>query len=84
MCKAFEDYKLEGKLEGKQEYLVTLVCKKLKKGMEASVIARELEEDQEIIEKIVETQRKVGSFSAEEICTALMKDQTFSWNMALC
>lgn len=88
MCKAFEDYKLEGKqegkLEGRQEYLVTLVCKKLKKGMEVSVIADELEESPEVIEKIVETQRKVGSFSVEEICTALMKDQTFSWNMALC
>lgn len=31
MCKAFEDYRLEGKIEGKQEQLVQMVCKKLLK-----------------------------------------------------
>ena len=46
--------KLEGKLEGEECKLVELVCKKLRKGKAADVIAEELEEEPEKIQSICE------------------------------
>lgn len=76
MCKAFEDYKLEGIQEGIQKYLVTLVCKKLQKDMEIAVIAEMLEEEQEVIQRIVEVQRRIGSYDVAKICETLRESST--------
>lgn len=67
MCKAFEDYRLEGKMEGIQEHLIQLVCKKLQKNKTAEVIAEELEEDRSEIEEIIAAQKRVGNYDAEQI-----------------
>ena len=59
MCKALteliEDGKQEGKQLGKDEKLTELVVKKVKKGLSVSEIADVLEEDEEIIGKIIES-----------------------------
>lgn len=73
MCKAFEDYRLEGKLEGMQERLIQIVCKKLMKNKPAMTIADELEEDLSEVERIIEAQKRVGSYDAAQICGALAK-----------
>lgn len=67
MCKAFEDYRLEGKLE----QLVEMVCKKLSKNKSAEMIAEELEQDLPEIERIIAAQKKVGSHDAGRICEVL-------------
>ena len=80
MCKAFEDYRLEGKeegrlegrLEGRQEHLIELICRKLQKNKPAAVIAEELEEELSVIERVIEAQRQVGSYDAEQIRKAYM------------
>lgn len=80
MCKAFEDYRLEGKeegreegrIEGKAEHLIQLVCRKLQKRKPVAVIAEELEEELSVIERVIEAQRKVGSYDAEQICKVYM------------
>lgn len=71
MCKAFEDYRLEGKLEGMQEHLVRSVCKKLLKNKPSEVIADELEEELPVIERVIEAQKRVGNYDVELICKAL-------------
>ena len=76
VCKAWEDWRLEGKEEGKAEgkieYLVQAVCKKLQKNKQAAVIADELEEELAEIEKVIEVQKKIGSYDVGRICEALM------------
>lgn len=67
MIKAFEDYKLEGKEEGKIEYLIQLVCKKLRKNKTAEVIAEELEEELAQIRKIIEAQKRAGNYDEKQI-----------------
>lgn len=71
MCKAFEDYKLEGKLEGRAEgelmNIIQLVCKKLAKGKDDRTIAEELEEPEGIM-KICRTAREFApEYSCDEI-----------------
>ena len=73
MCKAFEDYQLKKKLEGMQERLIQMVCKKLMKNKPAMTIADELEEDLSEVERIIEAQKRVGSYDAAQICGALAK-----------
>ena len=73
MWKAFEDYRLEEKLEGMQERLIQMVCKKLMKNKPAMTIADELEEDLSEVERIIEAQKRVGSYDAAQICGALAK-----------
>ena len=77
MCKAFEDYRLEGrlegKLEGKQEHFVMLVCKKLQKNKPAEIIAEEVEEELPEVERIIEAQKKAGSYDVGEICKVLAR-----------
>lgn len=79
MCKAFEDYRLEGKMEGKiegklegrQEHLIEMVCKKLLKNKPASMIADELEEKPEEIERIIAAQKEAGNYDAGQIYKVL-------------
>lgn len=83
VCKAWEDQRLdgieegrkegrkEGREEGMRQYLVKLVCKKLQKNKSAVVIAEELEEDLSEVEKVLEAQRKVGSYDIVQICKAM-------------
>ena len=73
MCKAFEDYRLEEKLEGMQERLIQMVCKKLMKNKAARTIADELEEELSEVEKIIEAQKRVGNYDAGQICAALTR-----------
>lgn len=80
MIKAFEDMrlegkmegKMEGKIEGKMEQMIQLVCKKLRKNKTAEVIAEELEEEVEQIRKIIEAQKRAGSYDAEQICKIMI------------
>ena len=44
--------RLEGLTEGSTKKLIELVCKKLSKGKSSQIIAEELEEDPDVIEKI--------------------------------
>lgn len=75
VCKAWEDHKLrgieEGREEGMRQHLVKLVCKKLQKNKPIDVIAEELEEELSEIEKVVEAQQKVGSYDIAQICEAM-------------
>ena len=73
MCKAFEDYKLEGKLEERQEHFVMLVCKKLQKNKPAEIIAEEVEEELPEVERIIAAQKKAGSYDVGEICKVLAR-----------
>lgn len=67
VCKAWEDQKLEGM----QQHLIKLVCRKLQKNKSVAVIAEELEEDFLEVEKVVEAQKKVGNYNIEEIYKAM-------------
>ena len=77
LCKAFVDMKLEGIEEGKIEerrgHLVRTVCIKMQKNKSAEVIADELEEELSKIEKVIETQKQVGSYDVKWICAVLME-----------
>ena len=77
VCKAFADYRLEGKLEGKleekQEHFIMLVCKKLQKNKPAEISAEEVEEDLSDVERIIAAQKQVGSYDVGEICKVLEK-----------
>ena len=64
LCKAFVDMKLEGS----REHLAKAVCIKLQKGKPANVIADELEEELAEIEKVIEAQKRAGSYDAEQVC----------------
>ncbi len=75
MCKAMEDLRLEGKMEGRQEHLIQAVCKKLQKNKPIDVIADELEEKIEEVEKVVEAQKKVGDYDVEQICKVLVEQK---------
>lgn len=57
--------------QGKRQSLVQQICKKLQKDKSIGMIAEELEEELEEVEKIVAAQQKVGSYNVEEICEAL-------------
>lgn len=60
MCKAIEDMKEDARQEGKLASIIALVCRKLKKGMQADVIAELLEEDYGLIQKICEAAESCG------------------------
>lgn len=67
VCKAFEDYRLEGK----QEQLVQMVCRKILKNKPAETIADELEQELPVIERVIAAQKKVGSYDVGQICEVL-------------
>ncbi len=75
VCKALEDYRLEGEEEGRakgmRQLLVQMVCKKLQKNKSAATIAEELEEELPEIEKVIEAQRRVGNYDVGQICKAM-------------
>ncbi len=75
VCKAWEDHRLrgieEGREEGMRQQLVKLVCRKLQKNKSAATIAEELEEELEEVEKVIEAQKKVGSYDIVQICRAM-------------
>lgn len=52
MCKAFDDMKEIGRIEGRAEGRISLICRKLMKGKDLRTIADELEEEPEQIEEI--------------------------------
>ena len=58
LCKAFVDMKLEGS----REHLAKAVCIKLQKGKPG------LEEELAEIEKVIEAQKRAGSYDAEQVC----------------
>lgn len=74
LCKAFVDMKLEGKIEGSRERLIKATCIKLQKNKSAETIADELEEELPEIERIIEVQRRVGTYNVEQICEALYNE----------
>lgn len=80
MCKAFWDMKLEGVkegcLEGRSRYLIEIVCKKLKKNKEPSVIAEELEEELAAAETVVRIQRRLGTYDVQKIYEAMRAEKT--------
>ena len=58
MCKAMEDWaaeeRAEGRLEGREENLVNLICKKIAKGKDIATIADEVEETEEVVKQLME------------------------------
>lgn len=60
MCKAFEDMRLEGKLEGEESKLAELTQKKLAKGKSIAIIADELEETEEKICELIQRHHMMG------------------------
>lgn len=73
MCKAIEDMIADGKMEGRLEHLIQLVCRKLQKNKTAEVIADELEEELSEIERVIAAQQKVGSYDVGQICKLMME-----------
>lgn len=73
----FEDGAEEGKKEGKEEgkvlLLIQLVCRKLRKGKTAAVIAEELEEELETIEQICDVAEQCGLNEESEKMYDLLK-----------
>jgi len=53
MCKAIDDMLKERWEKGKKDQLKQLIEKKLAKGKSVEVIADELEEEREVIEKLI-------------------------------
>ncbi len=51
-------FKEEGREEGREETLITLICKKLVKGKAVSTIADEVEEQEEYVSKICDIASK--------------------------
>ena len=66
--------KKEGREEGRQDLLVELVCKKLKKGMPVSQIADELEDDETRIQAIVNIAMEYApDYDVEEIAGKVLE-----------
>lgn len=78
MCKAFLDMKQEGIEEGMEKerlsHLIETVCKKLLKNKPAALIAEELEEELQAVEKVITAQRQVGSYDVKKIFEAMRAD----------
>ena len=55
----YEDGKIEGKIEGRQEELIFLIRKKLEKGKTLNVIADEVESDLETVAVIIKEMGEV-------------------------
>lgn len=63
--------------EGQQQMLVQMVCKKLRKGKRAELIAEELEEEPEKIKKICDVAVTFSpEYDSEQVFEALMKENT--------
>ena len=67
-----EEGRQEGRGEGENLKLISMVCKKLKKGKDSSIIADELEETIEVIDRIIEkTKDPTIGFDEQRILEAL-------------
>ena len=67
-----EEEREEGRGEGENLKLISMVCKKLKKGKDRSIIADELEETIEVIDRIIEkTKDPTIGFDEQRILEAL-------------
>lgn len=68
-----EDALIEGRQEGSIQKLISLVCKKLKKGQDADQIADVLEEDVSCVENICRIAQKYApDYDEECICREVM------------
>ena len=69
-----EEGKAEGIEEGEMLLLISLVCKKMNKGLTAEEIAEMLEEDEERIRMICEAAAKFApEYDRNKICEALFE-----------
>ena len=65
--------KAEGRTEGESYKLVSMVCRKLRKGKEPERIAEELEEEVELIQRICQTAKEFGpGYDEEKVFKAYM------------
>ena len=65
----------EGREEGRMNTLVSLVCRKLAKGMEAAAIADMLEEEEDVIQDICNiAKRYAPEYDIESITEELLLD----------
>lgn len=57
MCKAMEDWaaeeRAEGRVEGREDNLVSQICKKLQKGKTMEQIADEIEETMDVVNELM-------------------------------
>ena len=53
MCKAMEDWAAEERAEGREDNLVSQICKKLHKGKTMEQIADELEETVDVVNELM-------------------------------
>lgn len=67
MCKAVEDIKCEGRIEGKIETLITLISKKIKKGKALDIIVSDLDDDLENIQPIYDAIMECGIDEEPEV-----------------
>lgn len=67
MCKAIEDIKLEGKLEGKYILLVDMIKKKIQKGKSLEETADALEKEPEDLRELYQLVEANIEKSGEEI-----------------
>lgn len=75
MCRAIremiEDGRIEGRLEGREEgnllCLINQTIKKRNRGMAVNEIADALEEEEEMIERIIVAIMKAGSLETEKV-----------------
>ena len=72
-----QESKAQGKEQGEETKLISLVCKKIRKNKAVSVIAEELEEPEEQISLICETARQFApDYDADQIYAALAQKET--------
>ena len=65
--------KAEGRTEGESYKLVSMVCRKLRKGKEPERIAEELEEEVELIQRICQAAKEFGpEYEEEKVFNAYM------------
>ncbi|HJF93614.1 MAG TPA: 3-isopropylmalate dehydrogenase [Lachnoclostridium phocaeense] len=71
-----QESKAQGKEQGEETKLISLVCKKIRKNKAVSVIAEELEEPEEKISLICETARQFApDYDADQIYAVLAKKE---------
>lgn len=75
---SYEEGFEDGRTEGENHKLIQLVCRLLQRGKEASVIAEELEEEQDVVKKIAQTAEKIGFNDIEQVYKALKTEQNLA------
>ena len=77
MCKALEALERRGFESGKRELLKQMIEKKLAKGKSIVIIANELEENPEVIQKIIDEIRNGGRSYGPRITKLHTEPRTF-------